>query len=254
MCAGCPDLQELTDSEQILTGVGISFKTISINKHRHLCNCRCVYCSLWQGASDSYEILTPLKSLHTQNVLDKDCLFSWGGGEPGILREFEETSQWILSQGYRQYVHTNGLRFSPAIAALLQRETGGINISLDSACPETYKKVKGVNGFDRVTANLDAYLESAINKRAVHVKYIVFELNNSLKEIEKFFHLCQKTGVTDVQLSLNFNEVNTNTVSQQTLEAALLFIKLSHNLGMHCSPFFIDEKYLFKIQDIARKE
>lgn len=70
-------------------------------------------------------------------------VFSWGGGEPSILKGFEEASLWVTERRYWQNVHTNALRFSPAIAFLPQAQRGEINISLDSGTAETSQKVKG---------------------------------------------------------------------------------------------------------------
>ena len=126
------------------------FRSVSINMHRQ-----------WRGHGAGYAILPVLRNLEEQKVLRRDCFFSWGGGEPGILPDFEEASQWILHNGWPQYVHTNALRFSPAIAALLREGKGGVNVSLDSASPEVYRAVKGVDGFTRVTANIERYRAAA---------------------------------------------------------------------------------------------
>lgn len=141
LCLGCPECIEIDTPQGSVAR--LLFRSVSINMHRHLCNCRCVYCDLWRGHGAGYAILPVLRSLEEQKVLRRDCLFSWGGGEPGILPDFEEASRWILHNGRPQYVHTNALRFSPAIAALLRDGKGGVNVSLDSASPEVYRAVKG---------------------------------------------------------------------------------------------------------------
>jgi len=253
LCAGCPHLLDLDTNENCADlKLGILFRTVSMNQHRHLCNCRCVYCTLWQKPSQGYSILPALKSLWQQQVLSKDCFFSWGGGEPSILREFEEASRWVLDQGFQQYIHTNALRYSPTIADILADGKGGINVSLDSANPETYKAVKGVDGFARVTENLRRYVDVAADSGAVHVKYIIFALNNDLDAISAFFDLCRDLGVTDVQFSFDFREINNGRLSDASLGAALLFIQNAQRLGMRCAPFFVDDILIRRLETLAQ--
>ncbi len=192
---------------------------------------------------DSYPILPVLQSLHEQHILHPRCFFSWGGGEPSILGDFDEASLWIKEYGWWQYVHTSCLRFSPAIAALLQGGSGGINVSLDSGSAATYEKVKGLNGFTKVCANLEQYMAGAVSPDNVHLKYIIFEQNNSLDEIRKFFALCSRLGINHVQYSLNFQELNGSGPSQKTLLGAAFFQFRAEQLRMKCTPFFIPPKW-----------
>jgi sulfatase maturation enzyme AslB (radical SAM superfamily) len=241
MCAGCDQLVELDVPEGKGLDLKPLFATVSFNMHRHMCNCRCVYCSLWKKPSKGYEVLPALKSLASQHAFRSNCFFSWGGGEPSILREFENASRWILEQGYFQYVHSNALRFSPVLADLLARGRGGLNVSLDSGSSVIYREVKGVDAFDTVVANIRAYAEAARSPEAIELKYIVFEKNNTRDEIERFFALCRVTGVRRVQFSLNFLEVNAGALSEATLDAAAWFFYRATALGMRCTPFFLSD-------------
>lgn len=254
MCAGCDKLVDVDIPEGGQWDLDIRFATVSINKHRHICNCRCVYCDLWRNPRDSYAILPPLRSLWSQKALRQDCFFSWGGGEPCIIKDFEETSAWILRHGFFQYVHTNALRFSPVLADILRQGRGGVNISIDSGSAETYRAVKGLDGFARVTDTLRQYAEAAKHMYEVHLKYIVFERNNGLEEIERFFQLCRETGITHVQLSLNFHEVNQGALSEATLAGAAFFLKRAEELGMHCMPFYISDALMARIRALGPGE
>lgn len=253
LCRNCPHLVDISVPAGASPAARLLFRTVSINMHRYLCNCKCVYCDLWRGNSSGYPILPVIKSLAEQGALHPDCLFSWGGGEPGILPDFEEASLWIQQNGWQQYVHTNALRFSPAIAQLLRTEKGGVNISLDSATAEVYRDVKGVDGFARVVSSLEQYCAATVDKSRIHVKYIIFEKNNKVKEIERFFALCTSLGVNNVQFSLNFLEVNKGEVSPQTLLGAAFFVHRALSLGIRCEPFFIDDSLLEQIFALERQ-
>ena len=251
LCRNCPELREIPDN--CAGNMRILFQTVSINMHRHLCNCKCVYCSLWRGKGKGYPIVPVLQSLHEQHVLHPRCLFSWGGGEPSILHDFEEASLWIKGHGWWQYVHTSCLRFSPAIATLLHEGLGGINVSLDSGTPSTYEWVKGLNGFAKVCGNLERYMSSALIPDNVHLKYIIFELNNSPAEIRAFLAFCSQLGISNVQYSLNFQELNGAGPSQKTLLGAVFFQFLATEMNMKCAPSFIPPKWQQAIDELRAK-
>ena len=239
LCKGCPQLGE--SSPRALDGKTPRFRSVSINTHRYLCNCKCVYCNLWKHRErgTGYPVLPVLESLAEQDALEPGCLISWGGGEPSILKDFEEASQWATGKGFWQNVHTNALRFSPAIAHLLREGRGEINISLDSGSAETYQKVKGVDGFAAVRQSLARYAEASANPRCVTLKYIIFEANNSIPEITRFFELCTALGISSIQYSFDFREVNRQGPSQKTLLAAAFFGSRAAALGFSCQPVFI---------------
>ena len=62
LCSNCPGLREIPGNST--SNIRILFRTVSINMHRHLCNCKCVYCNLWRGKGEGYPILPVLQSLH----------------------------------------------------------------------------------------------------------------------------------------------------------------------------------------------
>lgn len=249
LCRSCQKRISLPDGA--LKELDLQFKTISINSHRYLCNCKCVYCELWKhrDRGEGYRILPVLESLSAQGALAPDCLISWGGGEPSILKDFEAASLWATGNGYWQKVHTNALRFSPAIAQLLREQQGEINISLDSGSLEIYEKVKGVDGFSTVLKNLGRYVEEAADIQTITLKYIIFEANNRIPEITRFFDLVTGLGIRRVLYSMDFREVNDKGPTEKSLLAAAFFTSKAQELGLECTPFFIPPKYL---KDIAR--
>lgn len=249
MCRGCPELLTF-DGRQF--DAYLAFSSISVNMHRYFCNCKCTYCDLWNQPQKGlgYDILPGIKSLREQDALADGCFVSWGGGEPSILPSFEQTSAYLMDNGYKQYVHTNALRFSPAIAHMLQRHMGGVNISLDSASRPVYQKVKGLDAFETVVENIQKYCENG-NNASITLKYIVFEDNNSIVEINSFIHLCQRLNIGQIQYSLNFKEINTGAVSQKTLLAAAFLQARAKKIGLSIRPFFIDEPWLGKINELG---
>ena len=147
-------------------------------------------------------------------------------------------------------MHTSCLRFSPAIAALLRSGRGGVNVSLDSGSPSTYERVKGLNGFARVCENLERYMSGAFMPDNVHLKYILFELNNSPAEIRAFLALCSQLGISNVQYSLNFHELNGAGPSLKTLLGAAFFQFLATEMSMKCAPSFIPRQWQQAIDEL----
>ena len=250
VCGNCPEITKI-DTQGKALEFDVLFRTVSFNMHRWMCNCKCVYCDLHKQRLPAYSILPAIESLHSQGLLHRNCFFSWGGGESTLLAEFEEAASLIHGYGFKQYIHTNALRYSDVIAALLAKGAMGVNISLDSGSPETYKSVKGVDGFKRVVASIGEYIAVSADKNNVVIKYIIFAANNSQAEIEKFFSLCQYMGIKNVEFSFDFREVNAGGLSKETLDAAILFVGLANALGIKCTPFFVDGKILAMMKEIA---
>lgn len=76
ICKNCPELVEIDGVPNITGG---KFGAISINMHRHFCNCKCVYCNLWHAREKGapYDILPALASLKNQGALSDKCVISW---------------------------------------------------------------------------------------------------------------------------------------------------------------------------------
>lgn len=253
VCSGCPDLFDV-DSLPPIPESGLRLQSVSFNQHRYFCNCRCVYCNLWKkkGAEKPYEVLPALVGLYKQNAFDEKCVFSWGGGEPSILPEFEAVCRWIMSHGYFQYVHTSALHFSRAVALMLAEGKGKINVSLDSGNAEGYAVVKGLNGWDKVVSNLEKYAAACVDTLQIDLKFIIFDLNNELAVIDDFFSLCKRLEIKNVQYSLDFREVNAGKVSDKTLLGAAYFRQRARELGLELDSFYVDARIAERIDALER--
>lgn len=253
LCAGCNELIDTAD----FTDAYFKIRAVTFNQHRYRCNCKCVYCKLWNNerrSEKTYSVLPAITSLLNEpGVLAKDAWFHWGGGEPVILPEFDEACSLISTNNHEQYIHSSGLKFSPAIANILSKGLGRINISLDSGSPEVYQKVKGLPGFEKVTENIKKYMDAAISPFQVCLKYIIFEPTNGIPEITRFFALCNSLGIKEVNRSFDFRDVNKGQVSEKSLLAAAYFAAQAKRHGMQCLSFYIAPDLQAKIDVIARE-
>ncbi len=198
-CRGCFKLQEEAEPPH-LSPTMRPFRSVLINHHRNYCNCRCAYCPFWaqKPKPPLYSIREPLESLITLKLLDQNSLVSWGGGESTILKEFEVMCLRLQSLGVRQYVHTNALRWSPAISAMVASGLGTINVSLDSGDAPSYAAVKGVDGWKRTVEHLARYREACRNPEDLELKYIINAATNAPDLIIKFFALCRSLDIQHV--------------------------------------------------------
>lgn len=252
VCNGCPELVDVPHYNGIKK---ITFSTLSLNHHRHLCDCRCVYCDLWKPGRHPrpFAILPPIMSLHDQGALQKNCFISWGGGESTLLPDFVSASHWIYEHGYPQYIHTNALRHSAWIGDLLASGQGRLNVSLDSGSATGYARVKGGDWWEKVVASLEKYFAMAKTPEQIDIKYIVFEQNNKIIEIERFFNFCRHLGVRSVQFSFDFEEVNEGMVSEQSILGAAYFMQRAQGLAFTCEPFFVGSSLLARIDTVRKK-
>ncbi|MDD4701000.1 MAG: radical SAM protein [Desulfovibrio sp.] len=254
VCAPCPELRENVILEVNLADVQCTFRTLSFNQHRFHCNCRCVYCDLWKQTHKTkpYDITPALQSLMKQDALTPKCAISWGGGEPTLLPEFEKAARWIAENGFFQQIYTNAIIYSKWVEVILASGVGRIDVSLDSGGPQLHTRVKGKDVWEKVMYSLHRYRSAAQHPSQIELKYIIFDMTNEKKDIDAFFKLCTQLEITTVCYSFDFREVNSNRVSEQSLNAAVRFRHWAKTLGMICQPFFVDSALLQKIEHLEQ--
>ncbi|MDL2268096.1 radical SAM protein [Desulfovibrio sp. OttesenSCG-928-G15] len=248
ICRPCPFIVEKDEELHPSIVENLQFKAIAINHHRNICNCRCVYCPFWDVPKEQKTpprpILPLIQGLVRDHVVEANCLIAWGGGESTLLREFEDAGRWILDKGFRQYVHSNVMRFSPIVATILGQGRGKLNLSLDSWDQESYRQIKGVDGWDKVVATLGKYLRAAKNPEDVEVKYIIFKQNWALESLELFLTGCVNMGVKKVQYSFNGFDISTGRCELEMLQGAAYFRHRARELQLVCTPFYVDAPIL----------
>lgn len=124
-------------------------------------------------------------------------------------------------------------------------------ISIDAGSRATYKKVKGVDGWEKVSKACATYSKNSIKSDLILLKYIIFNENNDISEISGFFDFCEKVGVKHVGYSLEFRESHAREVSQQTLRAAAFFVSQAKQRGLIWQQAFIFEPYSSKIDELV---
>lgn len=120
----------------------------------HRCNSACVSCAWWSTPANPHEL-----SLDEIDVLAGDLarlgtrLVVFTGGEPLLRADVFEAARLFQQHSIRLHLLTSGLALEPraaAVASLFRR----VIISLDSATAGGYRAIRGVDGFEAVTAGV----------------------------------------------------------------------------------------------------
>jgi MoaA/NifB/PqqE/SkfB family radical SAM enzyme len=155
------------------------------------CNSRCITCDYWKHGQTNLPLaaarrLAPeLTGLGTQVVL-------LSGGEPLLHPHWAEVAEVFHAADLRLWLLTAGLslaRNAERAAALCERVT----VSLDGATPETYRAIRGVDGFEVVCAGVRAVVARGV---PVTLRCTVQRLNYA--ELPALVRLGQALGVGQV--------------------------------------------------------
>ncbi|MBE5913078.1 MAG: radical SAM protein [Pseudobutyrivibrio ruminis] len=142
------------------------------------CNNKCVHCFFGTNEKQNpvFMNVDRLKRLLIElKVLGVKSIEFSGGGEPTTHDDIREIVKYAYELGFDIGIVTNGL--------LLNRLSGMyhmfkfIRVSVDAATPELYKKIHGVDCFDKVINNIRMVVESGNNKN-IGIGYLVTGENN----------------------------------------------------------------------------
>ena len=113
------------------------------------CNLRCPHCASDSGCARADEMsLAELR----QVILDLRSLgcreFTMLGGEFVLRPDWEEVARAVKAAGLELQIVTNGLLITPDIRRRLRTlDPQTLGVSLDGATPESYRQLRGVDGY-----------------------------------------------------------------------------------------------------------
>lgn len=167
------------------------------------CNSSCIYCHAhFEKENHGYNPIPYIQDFHDKGILEKDCYFDWGGGEPTLNPYFEETVQWLSDNQYQQRINTNAILFSEAAYNALLENKAIIRISIDSGTKQCFEMMKGHAGYDSVWNNVARYCGIS---NEVYIKYNVCNYNSDRREIEQFIKNCLEYKVRHILIDAEVN-------------------------------------------------
>ena len=202
------------------------------------CNYKCIYCGVREegdfhnGEQPLGTVLKKFKDVGLMTPGSDYSVILSTAGEPTIhpkRKEFYNTFN-----GTELIVNTNGFVFDTDLYETMQAKKVLLVCSIDAGTQETYFKVKGVDGLEKVKKNLTSYAHSAVG--IVALKYIFIPgLNDNPDDIDGFIDLCIETGASFVAVAADYFTMH--QITQQTYD---MVHRLNEALAKHqilCVPY-----------------
>ena len=240
-CADCPGVKEgFWPVNRRIHDICFSIK--------HRCNFKCSYCveskldkSALNGNEHLDEVLGTMANMRNQGVIDKLAIVSVAPTEISI-QPYRDKILKAMEPYVCQFT-TNGGVYVDAIAKSLQKG-GKIFCSLDSGTPETFKKVKAVNCFEKVCDNLKQYAKSG----TVEIKYIFLPgCNDNEENVDGFIEACRTISPIGIHIARNTYDYGT-ALPRHTMNMIVRMISKAMDVGLqvNCSPtVFLPEEYRY---------
>ncbi|WP_270564197.1 radical SAM protein [Clostridium beijerinckii] len=196
-CTGCPYLRE-----------DYWHKTKKIRRLNysldHACNLKCSYCYKKKNGykhTSSLDVNKIITKFKTSKFISVEHPVIYSSGEISVQSDADE----IISnlQEYEVAYISNGTRYNANLHNMIKKTSSSILISLDSGTRETYKRIKGVDLFDKVCENIKKYSSDGGN---VILKYIIMEDNLNKADLDGFIDICKKSNVKNIRISRNWYE------------------------------------------------
>ena len=205
--AGCAECAHFREGDYHTDGL---IHYVNLSMYPAPCQSRCFYCSVHKedqsvdsdAVRAEYEKLFDMLELADHcGIVDPKATWQVSSGEITIHPYRDRIME--LVRGKSAVFYTNCMKFDEDIAQNLHdNPSSAINLSIDAGTPETWKKVKGVDNFDKVKENLMKYSERSARPEQITLKYIIFPgVNDTHEDYESLVELMGALKVRHLTLS-----------------------------------------------------
>ena len=203
-CLTCSRLKKINYID-----ISDKIEAINISCYPAICQAKCVYCEVYTDPQNTHEkaksshypkmIAEMISYLEDTNLIDDKCVFIVTPAEITIMPHMDLILNAISA--YRAAIATNGFLFEQKIADSLVKNGSQICVSIDSGSKETFRLVKGLDLFEKVTNNIIKYRSYG----DVLLKYnIMAGVNDSEKDIDGFIDFLKSLGNQSMRLSFEY--------------------------------------------------
>src|SRR3989442_4736671 len=168
------------------------------------CNSKCQTCILTFGGREPARDLTLAEFRRIVDqfpVLERVVLH--GIGEPLLVRDLPAMIRHAKARGAQALFNSNAITLTRlGQEALVDAGLDELRVSLDASTPETYARVRGVDGLGKVVANLEAF---ATYRRARGVTHPAVSLwftgmHENLHELPGLVPIAARAGGAEIHL------------------------------------------------------
>jgi MoaA/NifB/PqqE/SkfB family radical SAM enzyme len=168
------------------------------------CNLACKTCPITYGKVEQPAALSldQVQSLVSQFPTVNRVVLH-GVGEPLLNRELPKIILWLKEKGIYVLFNSNGTLLNKRWReALVESGLDEIRLSLDSATPQTFARVRGKPLFDVIIRNINGLtaLKARTGSTAPMVSLWLTGLRETLTELPEFIHLAKSLGIDRVYL------------------------------------------------------
>lgn len=207
-----------------------------------VCNYHCSYCTLRhatkvEDTAGRHTLRDVVEAARREDVLDDyhGIAFSTAG-EPTLYPGRRDAYQAF--DGAQFLINTNGFLYDPDLFELMSRKKVLLIDSIDAGTRETYRKIKGVDGFEKVRQNLRCYAQAPVG--IVAAKYIFLPgVNDTEEEIDGFVDFCADVGATFVMIAVDY--YSTEKITEHTRKMAQRMAEGLRNQKILCVPYMTNE-------------
>ncbi len=224
----CNDCCYLSHSKKIVDK-GLDFIVFS---HWKSCFLNCVYCKEKKTddllSVNHFDISPVIQQLIDSGFITKETNIIFECGDAILHPEFEKILYFLMNFGIKSVeIHTSALRYCQAVSDAIAKGIAKVIISIDSACPYIYEKVKGVNKFDLMMDTVKRYLEiQDKSAKSVIFNYTLVQgINDNKKEIIDWFMLSRNMGLKKLSVDIDDRWYNSLEVIPTHLKEIILFVE-----------------------------
>lgn len=178
------------------------------------CNSKCEFCNFWrdkklQNKSDAKFIdvkknLDDLKKIGVQTI-------DFTGGEPLLNIELPQILSYAKKLGFFVKLSTNGILYSKK-ALVLKDLTSRIYISYDTSSKEEYRKIRGVDGYNKMIDGI-----KIAKKYGQDICLIYTVTDGNIKNISDIVNFAQKNKIT-LYIHPCFSYFNNKPLSKKNID------------------------------------
>lgn len=169
------------------------------------CNLRCRMCP-----QASLDVLTPV-FLDLDRMEEIEPVLRYveraslvGFGETFLHRDFRAFFERVSRPGLTTRIISNGLLIDDDLARfLVEKELSDLWISIDASTPETYRAVRGVDGFDRILDNIRrlSAIAAELGRKPPDLSLAFAAMRRNIAELPDYVRLARDLGAVGVYLS-----------------------------------------------------